>query len=256
MSPGRPVAMMCFKTYGYITMSQGMAFVSDLKLGHYMKIPPRTLFWSQTIATVWASLVEVSVMNWALGTIKGVCTKHAQNGFSCPGARVFYTASVIWGLLGPGRIFSPGQIYQHTLWFFGIGLLSPIPFWYLARRRPESFWKYVNMPIFFGGTGMIPPATPLNYLSYCMVGFVFNYVIKKRYGAWWRKFNFIVSAALDSGLAISTIVIFFTLGLSGLNGGSFVSWWGVNIAQNTMDASGSALQKVVADGETFGPKSW
>lgn len=78
-------------------MSQGMAFVGDLKVGHYMKIPPRTLFWTQVVATVWASVVEVAVMNWTLANIKDVCTKQAEDSFSCPGARVFYTASVIWG---------------------------------------------------------------------------------------------------------------------------------------------------------------
>lgn len=39
--PGRPVAMMMFKTWGYITMAQALTFTSDFKLGHYMKIPPR-----------------------------------------------------------------------------------------------------------------------------------------------------------------------------------------------------------------------
>ena len=37
--PGRPVAMMMFKTWGYITMAQALQFTSDFKLGHYMKIP-------------------------------------------------------------------------------------------------------------------------------------------------------------------------------------------------------------------------
>ena len=37
--PGRPIAMMMFKTWGYITMAQALLFTSDFKLGHYMKIP-------------------------------------------------------------------------------------------------------------------------------------------------------------------------------------------------------------------------
>jgi len=45
MLPGRPIAMMLFKTYGYITMRQALAFAQDLKLGWYMKVPPRTMFW-------------------------------------------------------------------------------------------------------------------------------------------------------------------------------------------------------------------
>ena len=38
MLPGRPIAMMLFKTYGYITMLQAIQFTSDYKLAHYMKI--------------------------------------------------------------------------------------------------------------------------------------------------------------------------------------------------------------------------
>lgn len=34
MLPGRPLAMMEFKTFGYITMTQGLLYTQDLKLGH------------------------------------------------------------------------------------------------------------------------------------------------------------------------------------------------------------------------------
>ena len=37
MTPGRPLAMMMFKTYGYMTMYQGLSFVQDLKMGHYSR---------------------------------------------------------------------------------------------------------------------------------------------------------------------------------------------------------------------------
>lgn len=42
--PGRPIANVCFKTYGYISMAQAVTFLNDFKLGHYMKIPPRSMF--------------------------------------------------------------------------------------------------------------------------------------------------------------------------------------------------------------------
>ncbi|KAJ9679978.1 hypothetical protein PVL29_021770 [Vitis rotundifolia] len=47
MYPGRPVANMCFKVYGYISMTQALTFLADFKLGHYMKIPPRSMFMAQ-----------------------------------------------------------------------------------------------------------------------------------------------------------------------------------------------------------------
>ncbi|KAK7826111.1 oligopeptide transporter 9 [Quercus suber] len=47
--PGYPVANMCFKVYGYISMTQAVTFLQDFKLGHYMKIPPRTMFMAQVV---------------------------------------------------------------------------------------------------------------------------------------------------------------------------------------------------------------
>lgn len=254
MQPGRPLAMMMFKTYGYITMSQALYFVQDLKLGHYMKVPPRTMFFAQVIAAIWTSFVQVAVMYWALGAIEGVCTKEAINHFTCPSAKVFFNASIIWGVLGPGRIFSPGEghIYSGLMWFFLIGALSPVVVYFATRKWPNSFLRYINTPVIFSGSGLIPPATPLNYLSWGIVGYVFNHHIRKRYSGWWSNYNYLTSAGLDVGLAISTIIIFLTLSMTGAQA---PDWWGNTAAFNTLDAAG-AIQSPVPDKGYFGPDTW
>ena len=48
--PGKPLANVAFKTYGYISMTQALMFLADFKLGHYMKIPPKSMFIVQVIA--------------------------------------------------------------------------------------------------------------------------------------------------------------------------------------------------------------
>jgi OPT family oligopeptide transporter len=42
--PGRPIANTIVKIYGYMSMAKALLFVGDLKLGIYMKIPPRATF--------------------------------------------------------------------------------------------------------------------------------------------------------------------------------------------------------------------
>jgi hypothetical protein len=42
--PGQPIANMFFKVYSVQTLSEAASFVQDLKLGHYIKIPPRATF--------------------------------------------------------------------------------------------------------------------------------------------------------------------------------------------------------------------
>ena len=129
--PGRPVAMMMFKTWGYITMAQGehcltslchlyfpdvryflaLTFASDFKLGHYMKIPPRAMFWAQVVATVVAGTVQLGVQAWMFTNIPDMCSPDQKDGFICPATEVFGTASIIWGVIGPARQFSKGQVY-------------------------------------------------------------------------------------------------------------------------------------------------
>lgn len=114
--------------------------------------------------------------------------------------------------------------YRPLLWFFLVGALAPVPFYFLARRMPLSFWRFVNMPVFFGSLSAIPPASGLNYVSWVFVGFMFNFVIRRFHLRWWMRYNYILSAALDSGLAVALIVIFLATAVP--KGGVFLNWWG------------------------------
>lgn len=253
MVPGRPMAMMMFKNYGYVCMSQALYFAQDLKLGHYMKVPPRVMFSSQVIASIWSAIVQILVMNWALDNIPDVCSLDQASNYTCPGSRVFFTASIIWGAIGPARIFSGKAIYASLQWFWLVGAITPIVTWLLARRWPKSLWRYVNTPVIYGGPGLLPPATVYIYLCWGFVGVIFNWFIKRRYTGWWLQYNYITSAALDCGLIMSTLLIFFTLYLTEAD---HINWWGNTGAMRTMDFAHSAVKSVVAPGETFGPSEW
>ncbi|KAH8775976.1 OPT oligopeptide transporter protein-domain-containing protein [Hyaloscypha sp. PMI_1271] len=167
MQPGRPLAMMLFKTYGCITINQAHFFLQDLKLGLYLKVPQRVTFFAQVLGT----------LECALNHIKGICKSGQADNFT-----------LIFGLIGPQRIFSTGSIYST---------------------------RFFSAPIFFGGMGQLPPATPLSYLSWSLLGLVFQKFIRNRYRGWWIRFNYITSAGLDVGLAIATIVIIAALNLTG-----------------------------------------
>ncbi|OCH88594.1 OPT oligopeptide transporter [Obba rivulosa] len=250
--PGRPVAMMIFKTFGFVTVTQSTFFASDLKLGHYMKVPPRIMFLSQTIATTISAFVCVGVQMWAFSHIENVCTPLAKDGLICPQVSTFATAATIWGGIGPQRLFSPGKIYNFAMYFFLLGAILPIPFYLLARRYPHSKLRYVNVPVMFAGLGQLPPATGINYSSWATAGFFFQWFMRRFHFRWWMRYNYILSAALDSGVAISIIFIFFCLEFP--KGGVTLNWWGNTVWQKTFDAVG--MPALLPPNGTFGPATW
>jgi len=256
--PGHPIAMMMFKTWGYITMAQALTFTSDFKLGHYMKIPPRSMFTAQVVATILAGTVQLGVQAWMFTNIEGMCDRDQKDGFWCPSTGVFGTASIIWGVIGPARQFSSGQIYSALTFFFLIGFLCPLVAWMIHLKWPNSFIRYINFPVIFSGTGAIPPASAINYVPWAIVGFIFQYVIRRRNFAWWTKYNYVLSAAMDAGVAISAVLIFFCLqyprgGSIGAN--NIATWWGNTVYANTADGNKTPMISL-ADGQTFGPATW
>ena len=130
-------------------------------------------------------------------------------------------------------MFNSGY-YSSIYWALLVGALVPIPVFFASRRWPTSFLKVVNVPLFFTSTSLIPPAAGIVVSSWFAVGFVFQYVIRKRHFRWWSRYNFITSAAMDTGTILSSIIVFLTLVLP-KDGTISLHWWGNDVTTNTLD---------------------
>ncbi|KAI0274448.1 OPT oligopeptide transporter protein-domain-containing protein [Russula aff. rugulosa BPL654] len=227
--PGRPIAMMLFKTWGYITMAQAITFMGDLKLAHYMKIAYHPMFFCQVVATIVAGTVQLGVQTWMFSNIEGLCDADQKDGFICPQTIVFGNASIIWGVIGPGRLFSRGQVYYGLFFFFLAGILAPLFQWILHK----------NMYL-------MPPATPLNYVPWVFVCFIFNYIIRRRNFDWWAKLyvwsphHLLYSAIPEKWRDWP---------------GRHSKWWGNTVYMKTADYTGVPF-KNLQEGGKFGPSSW
>ncbi|PHT44300.1 hypothetical protein CQW23_18325 [Capsicum baccatum] len=170
-----------------------LSFSADLKHGHYMKIPPRCMYTAQLVGTLVASTINLAVAWWMLGSIENICdveTLHPDSPWTCPKFRVTFDASVIWGLIGPQRLFGPGGLYRNLVWLFLIGALLPVPIWVLSKIFPEKKWiPLINIPVVSYGFAGMPPATPTNIASWLITGMIFNYSVFKHRKEWWKKYN-------------------------------------------------------------------
>jgi OPT family oligopeptide transporter len=216
-----------------------------------MKIPPRILLQVQLVSTLVSSFTQIGVLNWMFSNIPSLCTVDAINGFTCPFARVHFNGSVLWGVIGPHRFFGSGELYQPLVWAFLIGAFAPFVGWLLSRR--SSLWSKVNFPVLFGSLSWIPPATALNFSVWAVICYIFNHRIRRSHLAWWEKYNMTLSAALDSGLAIGVLVVFFGLVYPGWTSG--FKWWGTEVYKQGCDWNACPYKPLPEQG-WFGPGRW
>ncbi|KDP42149.1 hypothetical protein JCGZ_03016 [Jatropha curcas] len=226
MYPERPVANMCFKVYGYISMTQALNFLQDFKLGHYMKIPPRIMFMAQVVGT-FVSVFVYQVTAWGMmEAVPNLCDKRKlpQNSpWKCPMDAVFFDASVIWGLVGPRRIFGNLGEYGMVNWFFAGGAIAPFLVWLVHKTFPSQKWiRHIHMPVLIGSTSMMPPASAVNYTSWVVVGFLSGFVLFRYRPLLWKRYNYVLSGGLDAGTAFKTMLIFLSLSYWNVK----LDWWG------------------------------
>jgi OPT family oligopeptide transporter len=242
--------MMIIKAFGYNTNAQALSFVGDLKLGHYAKLPPRAVFKAQVLATLVSGFVTIFVANWQIDHSDSICQAYQTDRFTCPGETTYFSASIVWGVIGPKRVFSNDGLYPILKYCFLIGCFVPVPFFLLDRYAKISLFKFLNPLVILAGMTSYAPYSLAFYTTGLYVSYISHRVVRKKYPTLWNNFNYILACALDSGVALAAIVIFFALNYTGIE----LSWWGNNVSTRGYDGGkGRMALKPLKDGGTFGP---
>ncbi|KAG8955550.1 hypothetical protein FRC04_007541 [Tulasnella sp. 424] len=94
--PGRPLPNMLLKTMVPNITFMSLVYLRWLKLGHYMKIPPRANFCVHIVATFVSNFTQVGVKKYLFATVKDICQPGQKSQLTCASIEAFYTASVVW----------------------------------------------------------------------------------------------------------------------------------------------------------------
>ncbi|GKU22320.1 unnamed protein product, partial [Fusarium langsethiae] len=247
--PGNALAMNFFKGFGYVTVAHALDFANDLKLGHYLKIPQRQTFWCQTVATIVSAFVCTGVMNFQIRNIPDICESGQKDRFTCPGVESYFTAAVLFGSLAPQRVFGQGGMYTALLAAFPVGLAFPVLYYYATRKLPKThFLTKIHPVVLFSGGHIWSPYNLAYVWPAVIPGWISWVIVRKRYLAFWAKYNYVLSAAWQTGIALSAVVIFFAVSYHGAS----VDWIGNN-ADSGCEANACTRLKL-SEGEIFGPQ--
>ncbi|KAI9184650.1 OPT super [Blastocladiella emersonii ATCC 22665] len=221
--PGHPVVMMAFKCLGVTVSSQCLTLLSDLKIGHYMKIPPRHVFIVQIFSQLLAVFVCYGTMRLWLsnedhrkwitmfGTDELAQDKAGHNwGGQYP--NIYYAASLIWGAIGPIRFFYESVYGPLITGGLILGFIFPV-----VMKAGHIFigdevipWQLISAPILF--TVSSSGANQGVVVSGFIVATFFQYYMYRKQQPWWKKYNYVLATALDVGTGLASLFITLVLG--------------------------------------------
>ncbi|GFF53977.1 hypothetical protein IFM58399_09709 [Aspergillus lentulus] len=218
-------------TYGSIAGDawyRAQYMLQDQKIGHYMHIPPRAVFFSQVFGTVLGIPINYAVMRWVLSTKRDVLTGakpdplHQWTGQSLISSN---TLGVQYAVIGPAELFKKSEM-SPLPWSFLLGALLPPVLYGLHRLLPRWRIDLWNVSIFFSGLAVFYGNLSTGYTSAIIGGYVVMYwAYRKRFEVW-KRYSYMIAAAFDAGFNLNMLLIFLFFG-SGRQI-SMPHWWGNN----------------------------
>ncbi|KZP29051.1 OPT oligopeptide transporter [Athelia psychrophila] len=222
--PGKPVANMYFTLYGWQTYTLTLNLMRDLKLGQYTKLPPRVTFTVQMIGGIIGGLLNYVIMKSVLSANRAILLDvQGSNTWSGQQVQSYNTDAIAWGALGK-TLYAPGTPYGFVPFMIIAGLGAPIPFWLLHRYFPKHGWNLVYSPIVVAELGILSVGINSSIFTSFLVAIFSQYYLRKYRPRWFRKYNFLLSAALDGGTQVMVFVWSFAVGGAGGTATPFPNW--------------------------------
>ncbi|KAH9071577.1 OPT oligopeptide transporter protein-domain-containing protein [Lactarius deliciosus] len=222
INPGRPVANLYFSMWGHDVVATTIGFSSDLKIGQYLKIPPRSLF----VAQIWGTIIVVMVS--ITGAQRDILLDPTGNNiWSGKTVQSLNSDAITWSLAK--ELYGPsGPYFIIPLGIF-IGFALTVIHWLINKR-----WPYIGpvrvdwfiLPLIFQYSSLLYTGVTSIALSTVIVGLVSQFWLRRYHPGWYRKYNYILGGALDGGAHVIIFILSFAVfGASGVSR-PFPAWAG------------------------------
>ncbi|WBW72749.1 oligopeptide transporter 7 [Schizosaccharomyces osmophilus] len=202
--------------------------LQDQKIGHYMHIPPRAVFFSQIFGELLGVPVNYGCLRWVLNTKREFLSgekKDPLHQWTGQSLVSYNTMAIQYVLIGPKRLFAEAM-YRPLPYGFLAGALAPAIIYILFRLFPKGKFHLWNITIFCSTMSHFYGNLSTGYFSSFIGGTITNFYFYRYRHNLWRKYNYILGAAFDTAfnLAMLLIFIFFSAGKQV----AMPSWWGNN----------------------------
>ncbi|KAM3504056.1 hypothetical protein MY10362_003805 [Beauveria mimosiformis] len=202
--------------------------LQDMKIGHYMHLPAKTVFASQIIGTLIGIPINYATIRWVLDTksdyISGL-KEDPTRQWTGQALAGYLSSGVQYVLIGPKELFKQ-EIYRPVPYGFLVGAIAPFFIFTLHKLFPRAKFHLWNTTIFFSGMSSFYGNISTGYTSSFIGGIVVMYwAFRYRYNLW-ARWNYILAAAFDAGFNFNMLLVFLCFGAGKVI--VMPHWWGNN----------------------------
>ncbi|KAG6015202.1 hypothetical protein E4U54_003992 [Claviceps lovelessii] len=234
--PERPVGNMYFSAWSHSVISNCVNLCSDLKLGEYLKIPPRVMFITQIYGTILGGFINYAVMISIVDTNRDLLANTDGNSaWSGAGIQSYNSNAASWALAK--YLYGPGSMYSLVPVGVAIGaaivVVHRIIYHFLPNIKGFSLSE-INMPQLLQYAGYIP----YNMSQTCIIfssiitGFFSQYYLRNYRPHIFKEYMYLVTGAFDGGSLFVLFILSFAVFGAGGRTIPFPEWWGNNVSGN------------------------
>ncbi|CCM06550.1 uncharacterized protein FIBRA_08825 [Fibroporia radiculosa] len=215
--PGSSQANMYFELYSGQSLTQAQSMLSDLKLGQYTKLPPRACFAVQIVGTIVGGIFNYVITQDIVNNERTILlSNEGSRTWSGQQVQSYNALAVMWGAMGP-EIFGPKGTYFIVPLGCVIGLGVPIIPWLLYKRFRWEWCKTMNFAVIAYYIGDLAGGTNGYINTWMAIGLFSHFYIRRYHAGWFRKYNYLLGAAVDGGSQVFVFVYAFAVGGAGGN---------------------------------------
>ncbi|CRG91734.1 Oligopeptide transporter 1 [Talaromyces islandicus] len=234
--PGRPVGNMYFAAWSHNVIVNTVNLCNDLKMGEYLKIPPRVMFVTQIYGTVLGAFINYAVMISIVDNNRDLLIS-GNGDASWSGATVqsYNTNAVSWALAK--YLYEAGSTYQIVPIGLAVGaglvMIHRAVVYFVPKIRRVSLTDF-NFPQFIQYAGYIPynQSQTCVIFSQLLAGFFVQFYLRNYKPRIFKDYSYMIAGAFDG--ASLTVLFILSFAVFGAGGRSvpFPAWWGNNINGN------------------------
>ena len=196
----------------------------DLKLAQYTKLPWRACFIMQTVGGIVGGILNFVIMKSVInGNREILLDVQGTNVWSGQQVQSYNSAAISWGALSK-PLYAPGARYGFIPWMLIAGLAVPIIPWLLHRRWPKLGFNLIFTPVVVAELGYLSVGINSSWMTSLAVAIYSQWYLRKYKPRFFRKYNFLLSAALDGGTQIMVFVYSFAVGGASGTAVPFPNW--------------------------------